>query len=187
MGTRSSAAHSALPPGLKVHLWESPLPAFPSSKQWCSMLSSLQTVSCSRKSCPAHWGGPYSLYRSVLMSLCFWPPDSAVSGSKSITLLPLYDKLIRAARHVQRAAPPSWLVPYLPVGGQQPGNRKNPSPMRALQPGLYAVETLWEPPMGYRTPGHCRGTTLIEYFLERAAGLLCLKRSHSAKLVKYLR
>lgn len=67
-----------------------------------------------------------------------------MSGSELITRLPLYDKLIRAARHVQQAAPPSWLVRYLPVGGQQPGNRKNPSPVRASQPGLCAAEALWE-------------------------------------------
>lgn len=42
-----------------------------------------------------------------------------------------------------------------------------------VQPGLYAAETLWEKSMGYRTPECVRGTTLIEHFLERAAGLMC--------------
>lgn len=45
-----------------------------------------------------------SLQRSA-QTLCFYP-ESTVSVSESITFLPLYDKLIRAARHVQPAAPP---------------------------------------------------------------------------------
>lgn len=43
--------------------------------------------------------------------------------------------------------------------------------MCAVQPGLYAAETLWEKPLSDRTPECLRGTTLMGHFLERAAGL----------------
>lgn len=120
---------------------------------------------------PRSLGGLCARHRSRLVFLCFSAPDSAVSGSESITRLSLCDKLIRAARHVEWAAPPSWLVRYLPVGGSA-ARQQEESPPDAR---LAATAARCRNPRGhpaYRTPGLFRDATLIEYFLERAAGLV---------------
>lgn len=103
-------------------------------------------------------------------------PDSPVSVSESITFLSLYDKLIRAARHVRPAAPPSWLFRYLPVGGSAAREQENPEPGACWAASLGCR---LQKPHGQagrlQHPGHGPGPTLTKYFLERALGLFCLK------------
>lgn len=119
---------SAVPPRLKVHLWTCPLPACPSSRPGVAadVSPGCRELSAGRKS-PGSLGGLCARHRGVLLFLCCSAPDSAVSGSESITPLSLYDELIRAARHVECAAPPPGLSVIFLWGGQQPGGRKIPA------------------------------------------------------------
>lgn len=81
--------------------------------------------------------------------------------------------------------PPGLSVIFLSgVSGQAAG--KIPARCSPRGQGPSAAETLWDA-RGHRTPGLFRGTALIEDFLERAVGLLCLRLIHSAGLLKYLR
>lgn len=105
---------------LKVHQGKPPVPPFPAATLVSAAVSSLasqQTVRSQSGEEPCSPRGLHSPSRPASALLCLSAPDSVVSGSESITFLSLYDKLIRAGRHVQPAAPPSRLVRYLPVGG----------------------------------------------------------------------
>lgn len=158
--------------------------AVPSPRPPCPQLSDAESTSESPGSC----GGSRSRLAPASPAVRLSPPrpgQESISGPESITFLPLYDKLIRAGRHVERSCsslPPS---PVPSCGGGRGGTTTGTHTFAkrscregrgggSARPGAErrgAARSERKPQGGAgsnRTPANSCSTALIKNFLDRA-------------------